>query len=590
MDVEEEVEQQPDPVVEEEEGEQHEAEGGFVVPPDGELVDAIWRGADLDEIRAVVERRPELLRTFDRHYGCLPLHGAVDSGSSLEVLECLYMGNPEAVRTVTRGGEEYLEHDQILPLHCVGHRTPPECVNFLLDHYPRSIRVRASGTGDLSVHSAIFKGAPRDSVRVLVERYPRSVDELNAEGFLPIHAIADTPGPNQLEVMRYLLEISPQSVRERTVPAWGDGMTQGMLPLHLAIQSQCRRVYREQLGEDGFDPTAVRLLLEQWPGSARERAQSYLPLHFAVLCRSPLVELARLVLEAFPEALRDKDLDGSTVLHKAVRNGFVATANLLRLLVDSGPELLLEADAAGDLPIHVASGKEPPSPGTVGLLAERCAHSLRVANSQGQRPTHAAIANDSLPAVRILTYHSPGVLRDVDGNGNTPAHLAAACDYGSADLARYVAEAWPESLLLPNQNGDSPALVAIDRALPTSSDALEVFLDICPESVQVANANGVRPLFVAIMRNHLSVVNLIVERVPDSARHVDSQGNPPLLLAAENETMDLNSVFLLLKAWPDVVVLGGDRMHSSVGGDESGEGGGDADGRSGKRKRSESVG
>jgi hypothetical protein len=287
MDVEGE-EQQPDLVVEGG-GDQHEAEGRFVVPPDEfELVGAILRGAALDEIRAVAERRPQLLRTFHRHDGDLPLHVAVECGSSLEVLEFLYMGNPEAVRTMSRGFRDEAfevleEFERFLPVHCVGRQTTPECVNFLLDRYPRSIRVRAAYTGDLPVHSAILKGAPRDTIRVLVDRYPRCVDARSAEGFLPIHAIAVTPGRDQLEVMRYLLEASPQSVRARTFQGrfgYGDA---GQLPLHLVLAMGATVDDPHVVG--GADPLVVGLLLEHWPESAREPSRSLLPLNFAFKLR-----------------------------------------------------------------------------------------------------------------------------------------------------------------------------------------------------------------------------------------------------------------------------------------------------------------
>jgi ankyrin repeat protein len=517
-----------------------------------------------------------------------PLHDAVEFGSPLEIVEYIYGCCPAAIVARGKPAAAYPYTDSAatgsLPLHCVTPATPPECVAFLVHRYPKALATR-NDRGELPLHSALRNGADRRLIQMLVERRPSSIAERDARGFSPIHVAAaatTATGQDRLDVMRYLIERAPHSVRERTKPVWGDPKTQGCLPLHLFLQAERferdpRPAHEEDEDDDvdhATDPDVVRLLLEQWPESVHERAESSLPLHLALFCESPSVEVVRIVRDAHPEALQEKDHDGSTVMHKAVRNGSMPH-EVLRLLVEARRELLLEADGAGDLPIHVALRTGLPTvESTVELLADSCPRSLRVANAQGHRPVHVAILMDNVGAVRTFAELSPEGLRETDANGNTPAHLAATCDYASAELATLVVEAWPESLMVTNHNGDTPIHVAIDRAFP-SSEALEVFLEQSPESLRVANAHGIHPLGVAIARNHLPIVNLIVEHVPDSARQVDPRGNCPLFLAAENENMDLNVVFLLLKAWPDVVVLGG------------GGGGGT---RSLKRRRSPSMG
>jgi ankyrin repeat protein len=482
-------------------------------------------------------------RSWTDEYGYLPLHAAAESGSPLEVLECIYWPGTSAIST--RVGQH-----QVLPVHCVGHQSPPECVAFLLDKHPRSIKLKTTA-GELPVHCAISNGAPRELVQILVGRYPGSVDEANSQGFRPIHVAAVTTGPQQLNVMRYLLEVSPQSVRARTSVPWGGQRCHGDLPLHLAVRVGPAPPHIDP-GAGIVDPAVVQLLLEHWCESARERARSYLPVHFAVCSLSPSVEAIRRLLAAYPEALHERDPDGSTLLHAAARNP-ATPPNLFRLLLLGWPGSILEADAAGDLPVHVAlRGPEIPW-GTVELLGGACPPSLRMANVTGERPVHIATARDCPAAVRIIAAHSPEALRDVGPHGNTPAHLAAACDYVAADLVITVADAWPESLLATNENGDTPILVAIDRAHP-SVDAASIFVDRRPESLRVPNVQGTLPLFVAIAWGHLPIVRLIAEKVPEMARQVDARKTPPLFQAAGHERMDLDVVFLLLRAWPEVVL------------------------------------
>jgi ankyrin repeat protein len=573
------------------------------------LEDELWSAIhkeDLDLIRSVVERRrpQQSVRTSN------PLRAAIMYGARLEIVEFVHGLYPDAVREI--GGD-----DQSLPMHHVHRSTPPECVRFLLDRYREALAVR-DVRGELPLYRAIKQCAGREVIQMLVEGRRQSIAEFDPKGsrmgprVLPVHVAARTWGPHQLDVMRYLVELphGPESVGEWTPPNWGRlKSARGCLPLHLALRYDA-------------DPEVIRFLLKQRREAAQERAGPSLPLHLAMKYThaTRYKEVARCLLDAYPEALRDTDERGSTVFHRVCSDGSHRTlVQLLLPLVEYWPEALLAADAAGDLPIHVALQEWPSCPEPLLLdLSKACPESLRVANSKGQRPLHFAIAANSLPVVRMFEDRSSGLLREVaDADGNTPAHLVAACELASADLARFVVEAWPESLLATNRDGNTPTLVAIDRSLP-SSEAMGVFLERCPESLRVANRKGRRPLFVAIARNHAKIVRQIVTIVPEAARHLDARGrtaahmaasrkerssrelvrlladaypaalrmrdakgNLPLTLAAKNGKMDVNALFLLLKACPDVVVIGRQRSASSAFG---------GDARSAKRPRSPSMG
>jgi ankyrin repeat protein len=555
------------------------------VDEDRELCSAIRR-EDLELIRSVVERRlpQQPVRTSN------PLRAAIECGAPLEIVEYVHGLHPDAVREI--GGD-----DQSLPMHHVTWMTPPECVRFLIDRHREALAVR-NVRGELPLYRALARKAGREVVEMLVMGRPDSIEEFDPEDrregprVLPLHVIAATNEHNPVDVMRYLVGLphGPESVRVRTPPDWGeDEYTRDCLPLHLAIQRS-------------MDPEVIEFLLKQWRGSAQERAGPFLPLHLALDDTEFSEEVVRIVLDTYPEAVQATDERGSTVFHIAFSNELELTPlELLPTLIEYWPDALLAADATGDLPIHVALRWEQMEnlERRADVLSNACPDSLRVANSNGQRPLHLAIVRNSLPVVRMFEDRSQGLLREVaDPVGNTPAHLVAACEQASADLARFVVEAWPESLLATNADGNTPALVAIDRALP-SSEALGVFLERCPASLRVANLQGRRPIFVAIDRNHVDIARLIVTSDPEATRHVDARGrtalhcatsrdegwspdllqfladacpaalqisdndgNLPLILAAANEgmaavndIMALDGVFLLLEAWPDVVVF-----------------------------------
>jgi ankyrin repeat protein len=553
-----------------------------------ELCSAIRReGATLDLIRSVVERwRPQQsVQTSS------PLRAAIECGAPREIVEYLNGLYPDAVRDIG-------DWNRGLPLHLVNDKTPPECVRFLVDRYPEALAVR-DWNGDLPLYRALEQKAGREVIQMLVEGRPESIEEFDPEEprvgprVLPVHVAAMTWDFQDLEVMRYLVERSPESVGEWTPPDWGRlESARGCLPLHLALRNFAH-------------PSVVLFLLERRREAARERAGPFLPLHLAVKHTSVTAfeEVARSLLDAYPEALRDTDERGSTVFHWAC-SGEVALSRLKLLLrlVEYSPDALLAADAAGDLPIHVALWREGVEEleNRADVLSKACPKSLLVANSKGLRPLHLAIAANSLPVVRMFEDRSPGLLREVaDAGGNTPAHLVAACVQASPDLARFIVEAWPESLLAVNKNGDTPAHIAIHWGFISSTEKMKIFVEQCPESLRVANRRGQRPLFVAIARHHAEIARLIVANDPEAARHVDARGrtavhlaasleegsapdlvqflaeewpaalrmrdakgNLPLTLAAANDSMNLNALFLLLKACPDVVVVGRERSAS----------------------------
>jgi ankyrin repeat protein len=75
----------------------------------------------------------------------------------------------------------------------------------------------------------------------------------------------------------------------------------------------------------------VRLLLERWPEGIREKDPAgSTPLHWAAHCGN--VEAVKLLLERWPEATRDKSDSGYTPLHYAAAG--IGNTDVMRLLVE----------------------------------------------------------------------------------------------------------------------------------------------------------------------------------------------------------------------------------------------------------------
>jgi ankyrin repeat protein len=127
----------------------------------------------------------------------------------------------------------------------------------------------------------------------------------------------------------------------------------------------------------------VRLLLEHWPEGIREKtADGKTPLHLAALYGE--TDTVRVLLEFWPEGIREKDADRSTPLHLAALDG---EADTVRVLLERWPEATREKDVAGDTPLHLAARYRHID--AMRLLVESWPKGKRVLNEKEQTPFEA---------------------------------------------------------------------------------------------------------------------------------------------------------------------------------------------------------
>jgi hypothetical protein len=163
---------------------------------------------------------------------------------------------------------------------------------------------------------ALFQQEPIAVIRFLVEDTPRWLRHWDKRGMLPIHRIFEMHPLPSPKVVRYLIRQWPESVRMWT--------STGSLPIHLA----CAYTSTQDAWNDSFAEVfaeVVSLLVEHFPGSILERdANDQLPLHLACMdidtfCDNPpLREVIRLLVKAAPEASREKNAHGLSLLHGAL--------------------------------------------------------------------------------------------------------------------------------------------------------------------------------------------------------------------------------------------------------------------------------
>jgi Ankyrin repeats (3 copies) len=162
----------------------------------------------------------------------------------------------------------------------------------------------------------------------------------------------------------------------------------------------------------------ARILLQAWPASVRERNQhGSTALHMAVAGEltsdatpSEVVPTARVLLDMWPEAAHDRGgAGGCTPLHQAVEAFERGGPQLVRLLAERGPQSLHTPDGQGRLPLHVATFLE-----SARVLLELYPEATRVADHEGCLPAHTVIVGVAHKAAAPPCSLPTIVLEDTD--------------------------------------------------------------------------------------------------------------------------------------------------------------------------------
>jgi ankyrin repeat protein len=207
-----------------------------------------------------------------------------------------------------------------------------------------------------------------------------------------------------------------------------------------------------------------------------------------------------------------KDNFGTTPLHSACFAGHLAVVN--ELLVSGRGANILAADNQEQLPIHYAVNNRR-SEVVKCLLQHFYAKTLRF-------PLHDLV--EDLTWIGFLTNLNHTI--DVFGN--------------------------------PNHNIDTPPLrTALHYKVLGTHDVVEILEYLVgqnPELLSSRDQDGSLPLHVACRRGtSFTIVQSLVNPYKASVKSVTPQGDLPLFLACEKSETSLETIFLLMKLYPDVV-------------------------------------
>jgi ankyrin repeat protein len=257
-----------------------------------------------------------------------------------------------------------------------------------------------------------------------------------------------------------------------------------------------------------------------------------------------------------------KDKNGGTPLHWASYHGHVQVVKELR---EHGADVEV-TDNRDCTPLHYAC-----SNGRVAVVIELLSRgaNIKAKTNRGYTPLHWASHRAHLPVVKALLSGGADILAAND-EGHLPIHRAMS--FGNSAVSKYLLQMFyatisrlPLHALLkdltwisnPNSSDVPPLRYALDQnALGTDDvvEILEYLVDRDPALLRSRNPDGSLPLHVACRRGaSFTVVQSLVDLYKASVKSVTSEGNLPLFLACEIPEPSLDTIFLLMQLYPDLV-------------------------------------
>jgi ankyrin repeat protein len=258
-----------------------------------------------------------------------------------------------------------------------------------------------------------------------------------------------------------------------------------------------------------------------------------------------------------------KDYYGDTPLHWASVRGHV---QVVVELLEHGADIEAK-NYIGETPLHNACCN-----GHVAVFNELLSRgaNMEAKDNGGYTPLHDASRTDHLSVVKALLGGGANILA-VTNNGELPVHVTVRKEHYA--VSKYLLQQLyattrrlPVHELLEDltwsgnlYNNDAPPLhAALRRNVFSTDDVVEMveyLVELNPALVSSRDPDGSLPLHVACHRGApFTIVQSLVNLYKASVKSVTPQGDLPLFLACDSAEPSLDTIFLLMKMYPDLGV------------------------------------
>jgi ankyrin repeat protein len=276
-----------------------------------------------------------------------------------------------------------------------------------------------------------------------------------------------------------------------------------------------------------------------------------------------LPEVSRLLRAGADVNVEDEFCWNRTPLHQASMNGHV---QVVKELVEHGADIEAKDDREWT-PLHYACCFRGHA-AVVNELMSRGAN-IEAKHHYGDTPLHLASLTGHFPVVKALLSGGANIL-SANNQGLLPIHLAVFQE--EAEVAKYLLQHFyattrrlPLHELLedikwigyPNSVGAPPLRFALHRNVLGTDDVVEIIeylVDQNPALLSSCDQDGSLPLHLACRCGaSFTIVQSLVNLYKASVKSVTPEGDLPLFLACDIPEPSLETIFLLMKLYPDLV-------------------------------------
>lgn len=444
----------------------------------------------IEVMRFVLEQNHGALHEKDPT-GNLPIHCAVEHYASYEVISLLLGRRRNGLNVKNFAGHT--------PLHIACSRNPGVIMRY--HTYLLNANNVKDDEGNFPLHLACFSNANfMAGSHLLID--PDTLQAPNDKGNLPLHMAC--AGRATLETINKLLTVYRDAAKVQN--------KDGYLPLHLACE---RSEHTESL------LGIIEILLYYYPKAAesKDNKDGRLPLHSACASNAS-TDIIKFLLSHYPKAAHETDNNGDLPIHMECRNSSLSLEKLEYLVVEH-PFCFW------------AENKESYQPS--------CYFNIGDEDNFFSLVKEAFIKGYSVYLVQLLLVEFEGRASTwKDENGNSLLHLACMKSGAevSHDIIAFLVDFFPDICASVNKDGKTPkdflkesasymdhsgrlllhhlAALGTVFTVELTAAAINFVADAYPNSLIIPDHNGMLPFHHACinLRDNLDVVFTLLQRYP----------------------------------------------------------------------------
>ena len=439
-------------------------------------------------------------------------------------------------------------------------------IRCLLEYFPAAVNV-ADEYGRLPLHYACEnKHVSLGIIKFLIDTAPDSVRHEDSKGCLPLHILCCIEKLDEaaaLQILKLLLKKYPDSIRHKS--------NDGFLPIHFAAKTK--------------SPEFCRVLIEAYPGSERNSSNNGGLLPFYYACTENTVDIVEYLYNVYPDAIQHSPADLYPI-HAAICSVLNREANpeaaidIVKFLLDCDPRVKLQK-----------------SGGTLAVLVQACLldyndSSLAAALEMIKAiyDAHPEAIEDDANIVSIFQYGLPQVQTFIEGqlvysrqakdehvmntpddNGQLPLHTALESNVRLGSI-KLLVKGNPGAVRYPDNSGALPLHIACMHH--ESTRVVQYLIGLDPSTLEAVDYENNTALHYACRGAQYETIALLLGKFDAvSVSRRNAQEKLPIeILWKSNEIVDrerieyMESIFLLLKAYPETVMNVGTEVQSGLAG------------------------